>query len=90
MACVQAIADHFPNLWVNDHSSITNQKEQTMDKIQAFIAANVTGQNIYYPVKVEGFNPETKAYQSFRVEASHKWALRKLMEQAGFLHVSFD
>ena len=61
-----------------------------MDKIQAFIAANVTGQNIYYPVKVCGFNKETKAWQSFRVEDSHKRIMRDLMEQAGFIHVDFQ
>lgn len=61
-----------------------------MDKIQAFIAAKVTGQNIYYPVKVMGFNPETRAYQSFRVEDAQKWDLRTIMEQAGFSNVHFD
>jgi len=61
-----------------------------MDKIQAFIAANVTGQNIYYPVKVKGFNPETKAWEGFRVEDAQKWDLRKIMEQAGFSNVYFD
>ena len=61
-----------------------------MEKIKAFIAANVTGQNIYYPVKVVGFNPETKAWESFRVDGAQRWEMRKLMEQAGFSNVYFD
>ena len=61
-----------------------------MDKIQAFIKANVTGQNIYYPVTVWARNPDTKQYQTFSVEDSHKRQLRDLLEQAGFIHVSFD
>jgi hypothetical protein len=87
MACVQAIADQPPPV---DHSSISNQKEHTMQQIQEFIAANVTGQNIYYPVRVVGHNPETKAWQGFRVDDAQKWALRKVMEQAGFSDVYFD
>ena len=61
-----------------------------MEKVQAFIAARVTGKNIYYPAKVVGFNPETKAWESFRVEDAQKWDLRKLVEQAGFTNVYFD
>ena len=61
-----------------------------MDKIQAFLDAKVKGQNIYYPAKVIGFNRETKTWQSYRVEDSHKRELRKLMEQAGFIHVEFQ
>jgi hypothetical protein len=61
-----------------------------MEQIQAFIAAKVTGQNIYYPVRVVGHNPETKAWQGFRVDDAQKWALRKVMEQAGFSDVYFD
>ena len=61
-----------------------------MDKIQAFLDAKVKGQNIYYPAKVIGFNPETRAYQSFRVEDAQKWTLRTIMEQAGFSNVYFD
>jgi hypothetical protein len=61
-----------------------------MDKIQAFLDAKVKGQNIYYPVRVVGHNPETKAWEGFRVEDSHKRDLRKLMEQAGFSNVYFD
>jgi hypothetical protein len=61
-----------------------------MEKLQAFIAAKITGQNIYYPATVKGYNPETKAYQCFTVEDAQKWDLRKVLEQAGFTNVGFN